>query len=205
MQANLTVCFPYICFYVAEHHSVHVSGILALVAMGLYMTNRGRTGISTESEEAIHAIWSYIGFAAETLIFMLTGIVLGGEYVQKSVEWIWIAQLFGMYIGLHFIRFLGLLMLLPFMKMTGYPFTIKHVTLLSYSGLRGAVGLTLALIVKFNKKIDPLIRDQVMFFTAGIVLLTLVVNGTTTGWLITKLGMANENEMSKRMLRQVLD
>ena len=81
MEANLTVCFPYICFYVSEHHSVHVSGILALVAMGLYMTNRGRTGISCESEEAIHAIWSYIGFAAETLIFLLTGIILGGEYV----------------------------------------------------------------------------------------------------------------------------
>ena len=44
-----------------------------------------------------------------------------------------------------------------------------------------------------------------MFFTSGIVLLTLTINGTTTGWLITKLGMAKENEMSKKMLRQVLD
>ena len=38
MEANLTVCLPYICFYVAEHKDVHVSGILALVTMGLYMT-----------------------------------------------------------------------------------------------------------------------------------------------------------------------
>ena len=52
LEANLTVCLPYILFYTAEHHSVHVSGILALVAMGLYMTNRGRMGISTESKEA---------------------------------------------------------------------------------------------------------------------------------------------------------
>ena len=60
-----------------------------------------------------------------------------------------------MYVGLHVIRFLGLFMLMPCMKLTGYGFTIKHVTLLSYSGLRGAVGLCLALIVKFNDKIEP--------------------------------------------------
>ena len=90
LEANLTVCMPYILFYTAEHHSIHVSGILALVAMGLYMTNRGRVGISTESEEAIHAIWSYIGFAAETLIFLLTGLVLGGEFVADAFELIWV-------------------------------------------------------------------------------------------------------------------
>ena len=44
-----------------------------------------------------------------------------------------------------------------------------------------------------------------MFFSAGIVLLTLVINGTTTGFVIRKLGLANESEMSKLMLRKVLD
>lgn len=92
LEANLTVCMPYILFYIAEHHSVHVSGILALVSMGLYMTNRGRTRISTESEETIHSIWSYIGFVAETLIFLLTGVVLGGEFIaSNTLELIWFA------------------------------------------------------------------------------------------------------------------
>ena len=84
MEANLTVCLPYILFYTAEHHDVHVSGILALVTMGLYMTNVGKTQISSESDEAIHSIWHYIGFMAETLIFLLTGIVLGGEFVNEN-------------------------------------------------------------------------------------------------------------------------
>ena len=43
MEANLTVCLPYLCFYAAEHENVHVSGILALVAMGLYMSDAGKT------------------------------------------------------------------------------------------------------------------------------------------------------------------
>lgn len=102
------------------------------------------------------------------------------------------------------IRFLGILILLPLLRATGYSFTIKHVLLLAYSGLRGAVGLCLALMVKFNKDIDSKIRDQVMFFTAGIVLLTLIVNATTAGLVVRKLGLAKENEMSIRMLHKVL-
>ena len=94
---------------------------------------------------------------------------------------------------------------MPLMKLTGYEFTLKHVILLSYSGLRGAVGLCLALQVKFNDNIDSGIKDQVMFFTAGIVLLTLIINGTTTGFVVRKLGMVKENEMSKRMLAKVLE
>lgn len=90
MEANLTVCLPYILFYVAERPDVHVSGILALVTMGLYMTNVGKTQISSESDEAIHSIWHYIGFSAETLIFLLTGVVLGGEFVSGSFKFIWI-------------------------------------------------------------------------------------------------------------------
>ena len=91
MEANLTVVMPYILFYTAEYHSIHVSGILALVTMGLYMTNVGKTQISSESEASIHAIWSYIGFMAETLIFLLTGVVLGGEFVDEHFKPIWIA------------------------------------------------------------------------------------------------------------------
>lgn len=149
MEATVTVCMPYILFFICEHHSVHISGILALVAMGLYMTNKGRMRISTESDEAIHAIWHFIGFGAETLIFLLTGIILG-ETEYENFSWIWVLQLLGLYVLLHVIRFVGLLMMLPLMNLTGYEINVKQVFLLAYSGLRGAVGLCLALIVKLK-------------------------------------------------------
>ena len=49
------------------------------------------------------------------------------------------------------------------------------------------------------------IKNHTMFFTAGIVLLTLVVNAPTTGLLIKKLKLAKESELSRAMLRKVLD
>ena len=44
-----------------------------------------------------------------------------------------------------------------------------------------------------------------MFFSAGIVFLTLVINATTTGFLVKKLDLTKESDTSKRMLRNVLD
>jgi glycerol dehydrogenase-like iron-containing ADH family enzyme len=45
--------------------------------MGLYMTNIGKTRISSGSTHAVHHVWSYIGFIAETVIFIVSGIIMG--------------------------------------------------------------------------------------------------------------------------------
>jgi NhaP-type Na+/H+ or K+/H+ antiporter len=42
LETNLTFCFAYITFYVAELPSIHVSGILAIVFLGLWMTRSGK-------------------------------------------------------------------------------------------------------------------------------------------------------------------
>ena len=41
------------------------------------MTNTGKTKISSESEHAVHNVWSYIGFVAETVIFIISGVIIG--------------------------------------------------------------------------------------------------------------------------------
>ena len=55
---------------------------------------------------------------------------------------------------------------------------------LLWGGLRGAVSLALALIVELDTGIEASIRDRILFHVAGIVLLTILVNGSTTGLLL---------------------
>jgi NhaP-type Na+/H+ or K+/H+ antiporter len=64
-------------FFLAECTPIHVSGILAVMTLGLYMTKTGKTGISTESEHSVHHVWSFVGFVAETVIFILAGVIMG--------------------------------------------------------------------------------------------------------------------------------
>lgn len=63
LETNLTIIGAYLCFFVAEMTVLHVSGILALVGLGLYMTKKGRTKISNQTEESLHHVWSYLGFS----------------------------------------------------------------------------------------------------------------------------------------------
>ena len=79
----MTIIFAYLIFYVAE--SIKCSGILALVALGLYMSKTGKTGFSTDSEHAVHYIWGYIGFMAETLIFIFAGVIMG-NMIKTDVD-----------------------------------------------------------------------------------------------------------------------
>jgi NhaP-type Na+/H+ or K+/H+ antiporter len=77
LEVNITIFSSYLLFYVAENTGLKVSGILAMVALGLYMNNRGKTKISSHSEAAVHHVWSYIGYITETVIFLLTGVIVG--------------------------------------------------------------------------------------------------------------------------------
>jgi len=46
LEVNTTIFASYLFFFIAEGTSLHVSGILAIVTLGLYMTNTGKTRIS---------------------------------------------------------------------------------------------------------------------------------------------------------------
>lgn len=70
----------------------------------------------------------------------------------------------------------------------------------SYAGLRGAIGLSLALVVANDKEIDPFTRDIILFHVSGMCMMTLLINATTTGWLVKKLGLSKQSDLQKDML-----
>lgn len=51
----------------------------------------------------------------------------------------------------------------------------------------GAVGLTLALIFVEDDRVDESIRSLVLFYVAGIAAMTLVINGSLSGHLVSYL------------------
>ena len=155
LEVNTTIFACFVMFYTAESTGLHVSGILALVALGLYMTKTGKTRISAESEHSVHHIWGYFGFIAETTIFILTGVIMGDRAMQPenttgAVDYF---KMLASYVILHIIRFFCILVCWPILRRMGYGMTFKEVVLCSYAGLRGAVGMSLALMVAASDKI----------------------------------------------------
>ena len=61
----------------------------------------------------------------------------------------------------------------------GFGLSWSWVAVMSWGGLRGAVGLALALLVD-HMPFDQAFRSRVLFFSSTTVLLTLLVNASTT-------------------------
>lgn len=57
------------------------------------------------------------------------------------------------YIFLIFIRYIAVFLFYPCLSRMGYGFTIPQAILVSYGGLRGAVGLALAIVVHDDSRL----------------------------------------------------
>jgi NhaP-type Na+/H+ or K+/H+ antiporter len=67
----ITFMACYATFFIGEVY-LGVSGILALVSLGVLMAMFGRVRINPESEHAMHTVWTFIQYVLETVIFVLT-------------------------------------------------------------------------------------------------------------------------------------
>lgn len=82
LSVTVTVIGAYLCFWVAEFTFLKVSGILSIVTLGLYMSAVGKRKIYPDSEHAMHDVWSFLQYNCETIIFIITGAVVGAEMVR---------------------------------------------------------------------------------------------------------------------------
>lgn len=196
VEITVIVAAAYITFYIAEHF-LHVSGVLGLVSFGLLMASIGKTRISPEVEHFLHEFWELFAFIANTLIFLIVGVVIANNIVFTGKDFIILIIL---YIGIHIVRALVIAMFYPLMKKAGYGLSKKNAYVLWWGALRGAIGLALALIVAGETKIDVHIRDQFLFYTAGIVTLTLLVNATTIKALLSYLKLTDIPPAKQKMI-----
>jgi NhaP-type Na+/H+ or K+/H+ antiporter len=157
LETNLVIVASYLLFFTAEAEGVKFSGILAIVVYGIFMAYDGRYTISVESHHAHHHIWGYVGFVAETLIFFLAGLTMG-SVIQKDKKGLLIdnsdiGKAIAAWLILILIRTLCVFAFFPCLKRMGYGFTYSEAIMVSYGGLRGAVGLALAMIVHDDEKL----------------------------------------------------
>lgn len=92
--------------------------------------------------------------AANTIIFILAGVVIVEQgFTERINAWDWVYLLL-LYVAIHIIRGFAVLLLSPMLAHLGYGMTWKEMVVLTYSGLRGAVGLALALLLRIDPKVS---------------------------------------------------
>jgi CPA1 family monovalent cation:H+ antiporter len=178
--STLTTLLAYGSYLVAEHF--HVSGVLAVVMAGLMSGNVGLAGASPTTKIMLFNLWDYLGFLANSLVFLLIGLDVDLARLWVDLVPIGIAVaavllsrglvVYGMPLIARVLRRRPLL-----------PLSWRHI--LFWGGLRGAISLALVLSVPVALPE----RDMLESMTFGVMLFTLLVQGTTVQFLLDRLGL----------------
>ncbi|XP_052204613.1 sodium/hydrogen exchanger 7 isoform X5 [Diospyros lotus] len=206
IEIALTLTVSYIAFFTAQE-GADVSGVLAVMTLGMFYAAFARTAFKGDGQQSLHHFWEMVAYIANTLIFILSGVViaegvLGNDKLFENHGNSW-GYLILLYILIQVSRMVVVGVLFPFLRYFGYGLDWKEAIILVWSGLRGAVALSLSLSVKQssgNSNISSETGTLFVFFTGGIVFLTLIVNGSTTQFVLHFLNMDKLSAPKRRIL-----
>lgn len=109
------------------------------------------------------------------------------------------------FFALQIIRGVTILILYPSLKRMGYGLTFKDSIVMTWGGLRGAVGLALALIVELDEnRLPPKFRALTIFHMGLMAAFTLIINGTTMPYLLQYLGTTKTSPEKLEVLLHII-
>jgi CPA1 family monovalent cation:H+ antiporter len=183
VEITLTTLAAYGSFLIAER--LHASGVLASLTAGLMIGNLGNVGaISDSGRSHVLAAWEFFAFVANSFVFLVIGMQLedapisrlGWETAAVAILLVLIGRAVAVYPLSTLFRPTKLAVSLPF----------QHV--LFWGGLRGALGLALALTVPASVPE----RGAIILSAFVVVAFSIFVQGLTMPWLVGRLGLTRK-------------
>lgn len=181
VESTVTTVLAYGSFLLAQRFNC--SGVLATVTAGLLMGNLGlapssRYGafMSERGREFTLALWDFLAFIANSFVFLLIGITVAGIPFHELGN-LSLALMIMVVLASRALTIYPLCALFHHTSRS-LPFRFQHV--LWWGGLRGALGLALALSLPE----DLQMRNQVLIATFGVVVFSVVVQGLTMPLLL---------------------
>ncbi|XP_048554183.1 sodium/hydrogen exchanger 8-like isoform X1 [Triticum urartu] len=197
IEISLTLAASYIAFFTAQD-ALEVSGVLAVMTLGMFYAGFAKACFKGDGQQILHHFWEIVAYIANTLIFILSGVIIADGVLQDNIHFERHGTPWGflllLYVYVQISRALVVIVLYPLLRHFGYGMDVKEAIVLVWSGLRGAVALSLSLSVKHaSDAVQPYLKPEVgtmfVFLTGGIMFLTLTINGSTTQFLLHLLGL----------------
>ncbi len=193
---SLTTLLAYGSYLVGER--LHVSGVLAVVMAGLVSGNLGGTRVSPTTKNMLFNLWEYLAFLANSLIFLLIGLDVDLSNLVDDLRPSLVAV--GAVLLSRTVVVYGLGWLVDLVRNVpeeAAPIPLRWRHVLFWGGLRGAISLALALSLPLTLPE----RDMLVTMTFGVVLFTLLVQGTTIQFLLKRLGLIDRPD--HQMAREI--
>jgi Na+/H+ antiporter len=196
VEVTIALMTGYFAFIPAN--AIDASGVLAVVTAGVYLGWRTPELTSVQSRLQGVAVWEIVVFVLNALVFALVGLqlrhILDALNGQPGSSLFWWGILVTAAVVLTRLILGPVLMYLPkviFRRLRHGPFTLASPTVISWSGMRGAVSLAAALAIPLTTDAGGAFpqRDLIIFLTFCVILGTLVVQGLTLPAVIRAFGL----------------
>ena len=202
IEMVISLIVPYTAYLAAEQ--LHASGVLAVVACGLFLSRKSVGFFSPETRLQIMSGWSALNFILNGLVFILIGLqlpyVLAG--IQQYSRWtlleygavfsaiLVLLRLAWVYPGAHTSAWINRTL---FHRRRAQP-DPRQVFVVGWTGMRGVIALAAALsLPETLANGQPFAqRNLIVFLTFSIILSTLVVQGLSLPAIIRALGLAGK-------------
>ncbi|MBS1488146.1 MAG: Na+/H+ antiporter [Bacteroidetes bacterium] len=197
-----TLIEPYVMYWVAE--TLHSSGVLAVVAGGLYMSTHRLMFLNSASRVRGFSVWESFVFLLNGIVFFLIGLQLPEIVSSLRSEGIPLSTAIGygalvtiVLIVTRIISSYAALVATLIFRPSVAPHTNstkmrwRTPLLLGWTGMRGVVSLAAALAIPVtlaNGNAFPQ-RNLILFITFEAILLTLLIQGLTLPYFIKRSGM----------------
>lgn len=187
IEVTLTILTPFAAYLLAEH--LHVSGVLAVVSAGLFLSFRSDEALSNQSRIMAYSVWETVIYILNSLIFILIGLqlrsVMAGisDYSTRELIVYGLAISFVVII-VRFIWVFPTTMLPRWISSRireKEPFDPRNMVVFGWAGMRGVVSMAAALALPLTlPNGDPFPhRNLIIYLTFCVILSTLVALGLT--------------------------
>jgi Na+/H+ antiporter len=213
VENTISLLSPFIAFIPAN--ALGCSGVLAVVAMGLYFGRKGTRVLAAPTRLQGTAMWELLTFILEGLIFILIGLQLPD--VVHALDPGALSKLIGVSLAVAaamivtriLLVFLGAYLPRWLDRRTGgrkpsYP-PWRHLLFTGWAGIRGGDSLIIALALPYAVSGGAPLpgRNAIIFITFVVILITLVLQGFTLSPLIRLLDIVggDEEDQEERQAR----
>ena len=196
----LTLIEPYFMYWIAEE--LHCSGVLAVVAGGLYMSVKRLVFLNSTSRVRGYSVWESFTFILNGIVFLVIGLELPeivqglrteGMPLSTAIGYglmvtavLIVARIISSYVAM-----LATIIFRPNVAPSGASSNRARLTIpliLGWTGMRGVVSLAAALAIPavMANGADFPFRNLILFITFVVILLTLVVQGLTLPYILRR-------------------
>jgi sodium/hydrogen exchanger 10/11 len=208
IQITLTLCSAYWSFVFVEG-VLHLSGVLATVASSLVLAHHMWPYVV--STESMHHVWHTFESLGNIIIFFLAGSITGKVVFEvDAIDYVHLIVIYLFLLALRACIIFGSRPILQLLSFDGKAVAWQDAAVMTWGGLRGAVGLALAIQVNLDrapevcntlqKNITEKQADRLLFYVAGVAFLTMVVNATTAPIIVNRLGITATPQARKKLL-----